>query len=1031
MTSIDVSTPGGPSPSSEGFVPHAAQLQVMDHAAGPLVALGGPGSGKTTVLEERFIRLALSPGCAPDRILFLVPNRAQKIALRDRITKRLLIEHRLEALVEVPVYTWHGFANHLVGRHFKELGYAEPPVLLTSPEQWGEIRDALAAENGANWPRYKSLLGRDGFVDEVVDFCIRAEQRVLQEPELRRLVAARPDFAEIVTFYRKQRNRLRSGSRIDYPTLLEEAAGLLADHEPIRAALGRRFQHILVDDAQELARVQQRLLLFLAGERTSPDGAPRSLVLAADPDSSIETFRGAEPAWLARLSDDFGPYATVALTTSYRCGPDFGGAVDGFIARAGPGSHRPRVWAGRATLEAHRFPSLAAELEAVARGLRLAHLEEGIEYADMAVLLSTPAAMLPPLERALRAVEVPYSIAVPDRPLEREPAVASFRNLARYALQDDPEALADLLRAPLVGLTEPEVRDLERSARLAEKPLAEVLEDLPAAVPDSVRARVDGLGALRDALRTQRDAPADDAFWAIWSAAPHYRELEHRALRSPSDPVHRDLDALVAFSRALGRFVERRRGSGTLLDYLDAVGRADFGADPWLPPERAAGGVQLLSLHHSKGKQWSVVFVAGCVEGAIPKGRRGRGLFDPYFLDQDSPVARALHHEAEDRRVFYVAVTRARRRCVVTTSPGPSRKGQPSRFIAELCGGVPDPESARDLGPLTYSEAAARLRRTLSDVAAPAPERLAALGGLAHIAELDPDCAAARPREWWWRWDWTEGAVALRAHQRAEGLAEGKLRTSYSRISQYDNCGLAYLCSVVLGLDPDTSHNMAFGSWIHEIFEDCEKEPSAEQAATGRRRLRNEAMALARFEELFDPGVFPNQAIARQFHRDGVTMIQRYGQHLKPGASRLSEHAFKVDLDGHQIHGRIDRVDVLGSGLVVSDYKTSRNPIGYNEARDSLQLAIYYLAATKDPAIAAHGKPISMQLVYPGAPLARGQVARRCQEPKEAEEVLRRLPVLIDGVMREDFRPHPEADCKWCDFKPLCPLWPQGRELPS
>src|SRR5918992_666706 len=189
---------------------------------------------------------------------------------------------QLQVLVEVPVYTWHGLANHLVGRHFKELGYAEPPVLLTSPEQWGEIRDALAAENGANWPRYKSLLGRDGFVDEVVDFCIRAEQRVLQEPELRRLVAARPDFAEIVTFYRKQRNRLRSGSRIDYPTLLEEAAGLLADHEPIRAALGRRFQHILVDDAQELARVQQRLLLFLAGVRTSPEGAPRSLVLAAD-----------------------------------------------------------------------------------------------------------------------------------------------------------------------------------------------------------------------------------------------------------------------------------------------------------------------------------------------------------------------------------------------------------------------------------------------------------------------------------------------------------------------------------------------------------------------------------------------------------------------------------------------------------------------------------------------------------------------------------------------------------------------------
>jgi superfamily I DNA/RNA helicase/RecB family exonuclease len=1026
-----MSSLGTPSPGSGALSPDADQARVLAHDAGPLVVLGGPGCGKTTVLEERFIRLARSPGCSPDRILLLVPNRAQKIEVQDRITKRLLLEEGLEAVVEVPVYTWHGFANHLVGRHYKDLGYAEPPVLLTSPEQWGEIRDALAAENEANWPRYKALLGRDGFVDEVVDFCIRAEQRVLQEPELRRLVQARPDFTEIVSFYRKQRNRLRAGSRIDYPTLLEEAAGLLADHAPVRAALGSRFLHVLVDDAQELARVQQRLLLFLAGDRASPDGEARSLVIAADPDSSIETFRGAEPGWLGRLEKDFGAHPTVALPISYRLAPEFGGRIDAFIRRAGEGSHRPRDWAGRAALEAHRFTSLGAELDGVARALRLAHLQDGIDYSDMAVLLASPGAMLPPLERALRSVEVPYSIAVPDRPLEREPAVAAFRNLARYALASDDEALEGLLRSSLSGLAEPEVRALERAARLSGVAVAELLDDLPEGLSDDVRDRIATLLRLRDTLRAHRDSPADEAFWAVWSTAAHYRRLEERAAGSAADPAHRDLDALVAFSRALGRFVERRRGAGTLLDYLDAVGRADFGADPWLPPEQATGGVQLLSFHHSKGKQWSLVFVTGCVEGAIPKGRRARGLFDPYFLDEDSSVARALKNEAEDRRVFYVALTRSTRRCVVTTSPGPSRKGQPSRFLAELLGAVPEPGSPSRLGPLTFSEAAARFRGLVADVGAPASERLAALGGLARIRKIDPDCAAADPEGWWWRWDWTEGAVVLGSHQRAEDLPEGKLRTSYSRISQYDNCGLAYLCSVVLGLDPDTSHNMAFGSWIHEIFEDCEKEPAPELAATGRRRLRNEDMALERFEELFDAGVFPNAAVARQFHRDGITMIRRYAHYLKPGTSLLSEHRFSVELEGHRITGRIDRVDRLGPGLVVSDYKTSRNPIGYDEARDSLQLAIYYLAATKDPEIAAHGSPISMQLIYPGAPLAKGQVARRCQEPKDAEQVLARLPGLIAGVTSEDFRPSPEADCKWCDFKPLCPLWPQGRELPA
>src|SRR5688572_28546675 len=105
------------------------QRALVDHGAGPLLALGGPGTGNTTALEERFVRLALADGCSPDRILFLVPNRAQKIALQNRLTHRLLFEEGLDALIEVPVYTWHGLAHHLVTRHYDKLEYAEPPVL--------------------------------------------------------------------------------------------------------------------------------------------------------------------------------------------------------------------------------------------------------------------------------------------------------------------------------------------------------------------------------------------------------------------------------------------------------------------------------------------------------------------------------------------------------------------------------------------------------------------------------------------------------------------------------------------------------------------------------------------------------------------------------------------------------------------------------------------------------------------------------------------------------------------------------------
>lgn len=1006
-----------------------AQRSVVEHDRGALVTLGGAGTGKTTVLEERFVALSLAPDLSADRILWLVPNRAQKMALQNRITRRLLFDEKLESVVEVPIYTWHGLAYHLVTRHYRKLGYSSPPVLLTSPEQWSDIRETLGNEQDVNWPTYKHLLRSDGFVDEVVDFCIRAEQRELGARELRALADSRPGYAEMARFYERHRSLLRDRSQVDYPTMMSDAAWLISSYDDVRASLHQRFAHVLVDEAQELSLVQQRFLSFLFSRE-----GDRSLVVAGDPDSSIETFRGAEPMWLDSFGELFGPHRAVKLPNSYRLGPEVGDRDNAFMARFAGSDHAPSRFAGVTTLEAHRFSNLAAELEAVARSLRFAHLKDGIAYEDMAVLLTTPTSMLAPLERAFGSVEVPFSIAVPDRPLEREPAVRAFCNLADLAFKPDvdPEALVDLLRSPLVGLEDRALRELERLARLHDVPITEIVLDPPAEVDDDVTARLAEVGALRRRLQTLREERADDAFWEVWNFAGYMKLLQERALADEDDPANRDVDALVAFARALGRFVERRHGSGTLEEYLTATRRADFGADPWLPPERRRGGVEVLSFHAAKGRQWDVVAVCGCVEGAIPKGRRARGLFDPYLLGESSAVERARKNEAEDRRVFHVAITRAARRCIVTTSPGPGRRGQPSRYLEELMGAPLEVAAADELPPLTFSEAAGRYRRRLADTSRPAQDRVAALLALARICELDPTCVSARPREWWWRWDWTEGGVTIRDQGRPtdDDLPPDKLRTSYSRISQYDNCGLAYLFSVVLGLDPDTSHNMAFGTWIHQIFEDCEKDPTPEQQAVGRRRLTSQQALYDRFEELFDETVFPNKAIARQFRRDGITILQRYGARLNPGGAALAEVPFTVDFQGHRIRGRIDRVDRKPNGVVVTDYKTSRNPLFWDEARESLQLAIYNLAAKADPDIAALGPPISQQLVYP-AVYSKGDVAKRTQTPEEAERALERLPGLIEGVLAEDFRPDPEADCMWCKFKPLCPLWPEGKELPA
>ena len=998
------------------------QRRAVDHGAGPLLALGGPGTGKTKVLEERFVSLGTAPGCSPDRVLFLVPNRAQKMALQDRLTRRLLSDGGLDALIEVPVYTWHGLAHHLVSRHYDRLAYTEPPVLLTSPEQWGDVRDALADEDPVNWPHHKHLLANRGFVDEVVDFCIRAEQRLLDDGQLDALAAARPAWKDVVRFFKKYRSRLRLQSRVDYPTLLADAVELIANHDDVRESLQQRFLHVLVDDGQELALVQQRMLHFL----TSGPDPDRSLVLAGDADSAIETFRGAEPDWIDNFEKEFGTHETVTLKTCYRMASDLGARSQALIARNGDARHRPQNFAGAAELEVHRYSSLASEMESIARQLRFTHLQERIPYEQMAILLTSPRSMLPPLERALDALEVPFSISAPDRPLGREPIVRAFADLAKFAFAEgeiDVEQLTQLLRSPLIDLEDATIRELERDARMRGIPLAKVVEEVPEAIPEREAAKVRELLELRDLLAAKKDAPADEAFWVVWDRASKCKGLIAEARASLDAPANRDLDALVAFSRALGRFVERRPRKATFLDYLNAIGRADFGSDPWLPPERSGGGVNVLSFHGAKGKEWSYVAVAGVIEGSIPKGRRATGLFDPYFLDETDPSKRARKNEAEDRRVFYVALSRATKRCIVTTSPGPTRRGEPSRFIEELVGEVPEVAQQEDLPPLTFAEAAARYKRTLADVTKSKAERIAALAGIAKICELDPGCSSAQPSEWWWRWDWTDQPVTIRQQQQdvSDDLPLDKLRTSYSRISTYDNCGLQYLLGVVLGLDPDSSHNMAFGSVVHKVFE----------------RIELDKLNPAQAYELYDAEFekikkeFPNVPIMRQFYRDGQLMIEKYGKFLKPGSAAMTEKGFKVDLDGHRITGRIDRIDNLNGNLIISDYKTSSSAVGWDEAKESLQLAIYYLASKNDPEIAALGKPVGMRLLYPKLQIRNGKVQERAQNADQAEEALKKLPVLFEGVLKEDFRPNPEADCMWCKFKPLCPLWSEGKELPA
>lgn len=959
--------------------------KVVEHRGSPMLVLGGPGSGKTTALERRYIGLA-SADTAPHRILLLCANRAYSSGAKDRLIHAL--PH--SASVEIPVYTWHALAYHLVSRYYPKLGHREPPVLLTGPEQWGVVRELLAAEQKVDWPLWGERLGERGFVDEVADFVLRVQQRLMPDEELEGLSSRRPDWAEVVRFFYRYREYLKDEDRLDYAGLIASAVDLLRGDEEVAGSLRLRFPHVLVDNGQELSVAHRSLL-----ERLETS----NLVVAADPDSGVETFRGAEPDWVFGFQALFGNHLTVVLGRSWRMGASAHEKTLALISHNDPkAGHRLALSADHQTdLDSRLHPSAAAEVEDIAREIRQLHLAEGLAWSDIAVLISQPRYLLAPLERALDRWEVPYGELSGDRALASHPAVSCFLDLVRVTLKAPgwESILPGLLTSSLIGLDYSERRRLERAAWQERRDLAELVEE-----SDST----DEFRKLREVVTANADQ-ADECFWQVYSVSAWYRALTQQASSDPSHPANGDLDALVAFSRALGRFVERRHGRASISEYLSEAARADFGGDPWLlsstPDE--SGRVALVSFHAAAGREWDTVFVAGCLDTWIPKGRRAQGLFDPFALEVGDVADREVEAIADDRRTFYVAATRARRRTVFTVSPGPSGRGRPTRFLTELGIAPLQAESSRELPPLTDGELRGGLRRVLARTDSSDGEKVGALLALAETPGTDPS-------RWYGRWEWTEEGAPL--------AVEGEFRTSYSRLGVYENCGLQYLLQSVLGLDPTSTESMKFGTWMHALFQ-----------AVHDGVINDIPTLRAEYRALFDETVFPGRAIANQYRRDGELMLKAFWENEFTQDNVLTEHEFEFPYEGAILRGRIDRIDTKGKALILTDYKTARWAPSKPEAEKSLQLAIYFLAAQQDEKLREIGEPQVARLVFPGSTWADGAPKVLKQNPDQAEMVLAKLPALIGKVIEERFSPSVEADCHFCRMKPLCPLWPEGREV--
>ncbi|HEU4676658.1 MAG TPA: ATP-dependent DNA helicase [Motilibacteraceae bacterium] len=1058
-----------PAPSSAAPSLDPAQQAVVDHAGGPLLVLAGPGTGKTTTLVEAVVA-RVDAGVDPERILVLTFGRKAAAELRERVTARLGRTLREPLARTFHSYAFGVLRREAVRRGEpapRLLSGPEQDLLvreLLAGGVDGEGRPVGWPET------LRAALPTRGFAQELRDLMMRATERGLGPAELAELGRrhGREDWAAAARFLREylEVSALAAPAAYDPSELVREVVERMDAPPPARSgpdepaedllALLREdelvdglgglgdlrereraaYDWVFVDEYQDTDPAQEELLAALV-----PPGG--NLVVVGDPDQSIYAFRGADVTGIRRFPETFRtlagePAPVVELTTCRRSAP----AVLGVGTSV---AHAMRGRRGRADLQAlpDRAPGrvellvaggASAEASLVAGVLRRAHVVDGVPWSRMAVLVRSTRGRLPVLRRALLGAGVPVGVAGEELPLAEQPGLRPLLDVYAVALHPerlDQELALALLSGPLGGLDPVALRRLRRELRRVElaaggrRPSAELLVEALAdprvllLVPDDVAAPVERLAALVERGRSAAREPgatAETVLWAVWEASGLAARWQAASLAGGprGAAADRDLDAAMALFEDAARFVDRLPGAGPQV-FLAHLSGQEIPGDTLAAQAPEGEVVRVLTAHAAKGLEWDLVVVAGVQEAAWPDLRvRGSLLGTELLLDVlatgdavpgagSSAVARLLD---EERRLFYVAVTRARERLVVTAVSDEEAGEAPSRFLAEV------PLAADDAAVVLPSPAArsaeaepttlgalrralpvpallARLRELVRDDAQPVPTRrragqlrrevleltrsldLSSLVAELRAALASPDVAdegeaggspgsAVEDTE-----VLRSAAAAHLARLAAAGVTAADpeewwaarplsddapvagpgdvVRVSPSKVDQFATCQLRWLLEGAGGAGPDSA-SQSVGMLVHALA-----------AATQDPALRRPEALLAALEQQW-AGVDLGSPWYTRLERDRAgEMLRRFLAWLETNPRELvgTELDFTVDLSAPvpggtvtaRVAGRVDRLerDAQGRGVVV-DLKTGSGKPKPHELPEHPQLGTYQLA---------------------------------------------------------------------------------------
>jgi DNA helicase-2/ATP-dependent DNA helicase PcrA len=1030
------------------------QRTAIEHGQGPLLIIAGPGSGKTRVITERIVHLlggraeacedsavaAVAGAVRPENILALTYTEKAAGEMSYRVRQAL-------PDIEKPpqISTFHAFCLQVLTEHEFDR------QLLDEIDLWIFLRwrlRALALEH------YLKLAEPGAFLHDLNGFFSRCQDELVEPDDFAAYVTQFRDQLgpgapgaldaveiakkeELARVFRRSRELLDEAGCTTFGSLMSSMLRLWDQQPEILARLRQRFRYVLVDEYQDTNYAQVEILRRLVAP-------PYNITAVGDDDQAIYRFRGASSGAFQMFDRAFPGHATVYLNRNYR-------------------STRRVLRASQVAIEKNegRYaskPPLRAENP---EGERV-FLLESPDTKTEAVWVAREIERLNKRGTALGDVAVLYRSH-----LHRERLVEQFRmrgiafnirglSIIRTPLVRDLMAYLRLVHTPHdnISLTRvllaPRWRFPEALAQDARRRASQNRSSIDAAIRATEQTLFAGdlrrtgwyelealLGKLREAARV---APMPVLFDRLIAALGiqhpgHDREAGYlKAFRAFLDtwqkkhergglaPVKHDPDA--APQRPLDAFMDY------FAHFLEAGGQIEAPE-----PRDAANAVQMMTVHAAKGLEFPVVFVLSVGRNRFPTAEKKPVIEFPDALRKD-PLAPPGVHLQEERRLFYVALTRARERLYVSSVGTPGQK--PSLFIRDLLSNLAVaardieriqvaavPEPAR---PAVEPESATTERVLLSERAQAGngqgllfPEFQAAEGA----GSLHPDLEA-----------WTRQPVPDGSDR------PDQLVLSASAIETYQNCPLRFKFRNLLKIQTKPQAALTFGSVMH---------------ASVRYYFKLRETGIPRFEDVEefylrawkDTG-FEDSYHAEQGKETGLDLLRRFveRQNTEPAPAQVaSEQSFGFEVQDVRVQGRIDQIQTRaatagtvrgaanpdpaeplelrapdaktaagpfprGTEVELIDYKTGR-PKSQKDADTSLQLSVYALAAERTLGL----RPTRLTFYN----LGNNEAVSAVRTPKDLDDVVKQIREVAGAIRAGHFEPAPGFVCRRCDFTALCP----------